>query len=143
VNGTGVKPAVRLKGHSAKLPDDLFAFLKNAGLCTVATPSFFGFGILGRRDAEAVASQTTTRGDHGCNDTTRGPRCSAGVARPVDLDAFTLEIAGVISYFTVVHHGITQASAPIPPATLVHPIRIPFSIRQSPRVRLRRCCSLS
>ena len=29
------------------------------GLCTVATPSFFGFGKLGRRDAEAAATQPT------------------------------------------------------------------------------------
>jgi hypothetical protein len=36
VNGTGAKPAVRLKGHSAKLPDGLFAFPRGDRGATVA-----------------------------------------------------------------------------------------------------------
>src|SRR5262245_55725248 len=43
--------------------------------------------------------------------------------------AFALEIAGVISYLTVVHHCITAATAPIPSATPVHPIRIVWVVR--------------
>ena len=58
---------------------------------------------------------------------------SSQLDKPRASYAFALEIASVIPYLTVVHHSITAASAPIPPATPVHPIRI---------VRVSRCCLL-